>query len=103
MGKNAERHILERDRPSMEELKEIDPVLLHERSDLLRIKFRIVGVLNAGPKLLLGKIREEFAHHFIGEILIAHFRELGKRLVEHRHRLRDKESSVRAQSLEDCF
>src|SRR5699024_5009006 len=62
MRQNGERHILKRDRCTMEEFQMICIFYFDERSDHLCVKFRIICTVYAVFQLLLRKIREELLH-----------------------------------------
>ena len=72
MGQNRQRHILKCNRTSVKQFQIIGAVCLCKRSNLLCIKFGVIGTADAVSQLLLSKIRKKELHHLICRFLIAH-------------------------------
>ena len=73
MRQDRKRHILERDRLSVEQFNEISAIRLFDRRDRRVIEFFIVGAVDAVFQLFLRKIRQKQLHHLIGDLPVAHF------------------------------
>ena len=99
MGQDGERHILERDGGTMEQLQEISAVRLHKRRDLRRIKLLVVSAVDAVLQLLLCKIRQELAHNRVSCLLIAHLCQLIQTYIQCRNLHRHKQTAVRGKAL----
>ena len=91
---NRQCHILESDGLSMKKFKKIGIVLLYQRSNAVCIELRIIRMCNTVPEFLLRKVRKEFLHDLIREILIRHTGKLRERFSERRQSLRHKKTAV---------
>ena len=76
MRQNGKGHILKCNRTSVEQLQIISSVSLHKGSNLLCVKFGIIGSGNTGFQFLFCKICQKQLHNLISCLLIAHGRKL---------------------------
>ena len=98
MRQNGKRHILERNRRAVKQLKIIYSVLLPQRGDLLRIKLAVVSPVDAALQLLLRKIGQKQLHHLVSHLLITHLCQPAERDIKRRYSFRHEKSPVRCQS-----
>ena len=70
MRQDRERHILEGNRASVEQLQIICSVCFDKRRNLFRIKLTVVSALDTGFQLFLREISQELLHNCISYFLI---------------------------------
>ena len=70
IGQNRERHILERNGLSVEELEVVGVVREGQRRNFRRVELLVVCAPNARAEFFLGIVGEQKTHHAIGHFLI---------------------------------
>ena len=101
IGQNRERHILKRDRGSVEQLQVPGVSGFLKRYDLTCIKLAVIGAVDTSLELLLRIIRKKKAHDCVRDALVIHGRKFLQSRIQGRDSCGDIETTVFGESTQD--